>query len=54
VVANVTEAVDRGSRNVPWLRVVRPGQVSVAELLRHRRVLFDRPAVMRLQESLLS
>jgi large subunit ribosomal protein L4 len=54
VVANVTEAMDRGSRNVPWLRVVRPGQVSVAELLRHRRVLFDRPALMRLQESLLS
>jgi large subunit ribosomal protein L4 len=54
VVANVTEAVDRGSRNVPWLRVVRPGQVSVAELLRHRRVLFDRQAVIRLQESLLS
>jgi large subunit ribosomal protein L4 len=54
VVANVTEAVDRGSRNVPWLRVVRPGQVSVAELLRHPRVLFDRQAVMRLQESLLS
>ncbi len=54
VVATVTEALDRGSRNVPWLRVVRPGQVSVAEVLRHRRVVFDRPAVLRLQEALLS
>jgi large subunit ribosomal protein L4 len=54
VVANLTEALDRGSRNVPWLSVVRPGQVSVAELLRHRRVVFDREAVMRIQETLQS
>ncbi len=54
VVENVTEALDRGSRNVPWLSVVRPGQVSVAELLRHRRVVFDRAALLRLQEGLLS
>ncbi|HEV8454115.1 MAG TPA: 50S ribosomal protein L4 [Gemmatimonadales bacterium] len=54
VVANITEALDRGSRNLRWLSVVRPGQVSVAELLRHRRVVFDRPALVRLQESLLS
>ena len=54
VVANVTEALDRGSRNVPWLSVVRPGQVSVAELLRHRRVIFDRAALLRLQETLLT
>jgi large subunit ribosomal protein L4 len=54
VVANVTEALDRGSRNVPWLSVVRPGQVSVAELLRHRRVVLDRAAVLRLQEALSS
>lgn len=54
VVANLTEALDRGSRNVPWLRVVRPGQVSVAELLRHRHVVFDRAALLRLQEVLAS
>jgi large subunit ribosomal protein L4 len=54
VVANVTEAIDRSSRNVPWLRVVRPGQVSVAELLRHPRLVVDRAAVMRLQEALSS
>jgi large subunit ribosomal protein L4 len=54
VVANVTEALDRGSRNVPWLSVVRPGQVSVVELLRHRRVVLDRAAVLRLQEALTS
>jgi large subunit ribosomal protein L4 len=54
VVDNVTEAIDRSSRNVPWLRVVRPGQVSVAELLRHPRLVVDRPAVLRLQEALQS
>jgi large subunit ribosomal protein L4 len=54
VVDNMTEAIDRSSRNVPWLRVVRPGQVSVAELLRHPRLVVDRPAVLRLQEALQS
>jgi large subunit ribosomal protein L4 len=54
VVDNMTEAIDRSSRNVPWLRVVRPGQVSVAELLRHPRLVVDRLAVLRLQEALQS
>jgi large subunit ribosomal protein L4 len=54
VVASVTEALDRGSRNVPWLRVARPGQVSVAELLRHDNVVFEREALVRLQETLSS
>jgi large subunit ribosomal protein L4 len=54
VVASLTEAVDRGSRNVPWLRVARPGQVSVAEVLRHENLVFEREALVRLQEALTS
>jgi large subunit ribosomal protein L4 len=52
VVASLTEAVDRGSRNVPWLRVARPGQVSVAEVLRHENLVVEREALVRLQEAL--
>lgn len=52
VVATVSEAVDRGSRNVPWLSVARPNQVSVTEVLRHQRVVFEQQALMRLQETL--
>jgi large subunit ribosomal protein L4 len=51
VVAAVTEALDRGSRNIPWLTVARPNQVTVARLLGARRVLFEREALMRVQEA---
>jgi large subunit ribosomal protein L4 len=51
VVAAVTEALERGSRNIPWLTVARPNQVSVAGLLGTHRVLFEREALMRVQEA---
>ena len=51
VVAEVTEALDRGSRNIPWLSVARPNQVTVAEVLRNHRVVFERAAIERLQEA---
>jgi large subunit ribosomal protein L4 len=51
VVAAVTEALDRGSRNLPWLTVARPNQVTVGGLLGTRRVLFEREALMRVQEA---
>jgi large subunit ribosomal protein L4 len=54
VVAEVTEALDRGSRNIPWLSLARPNEVTVAELLRNRRVVFEREALVKLQERLLS
>jgi len=52
VVAQWSEALDRASRNIPWVRLVRPGQVSVEEVLRHRQVVCDRGAVVALQEAL--
>jgi len=51
VVAEVTEALHRGSRNIPWLSVARPNQVTVAEVLRNHRVVFERAALVRLQEA---
>jgi len=54
VVADRSDALDRACRNVPWLRVARPGQVSVVGLLRHDRVVFERRALVAVQEALLS
>jgi hypothetical protein len=34
--------------------MARPNQVTVAELLRNRRVVFEREALVKLQERLLS
>jgi large subunit ribosomal protein L4 len=52
VVAEWNVALGRAGRNVPWLRVVRPGQVSVADILRHPQILCERGAVMAWQEAL--
>jgi len=54
VAAERSEALDRASRNVPWLRVVQPGGLSVADLLRHDRVVFERRAIVAVQEALLT
>ena len=52
IVAELTEAVGRGSRNIPWLSVARPNQVTVTDVVRHPRVVFERQALMKLQETL--
>jgi large subunit ribosomal protein L4 len=52
VVAQWSEALDRASRNIPWVRLIRPGQMSVEAVLRHRQVVCDRGAVVALQEAL--
>ncbi len=54
VVEAVSEALARASRNIPWLSVARSTHVSVYELLRHERVLFERAALEILQEGLAS
>jgi large subunit ribosomal protein L4 len=46
------EAVVRASRNAPRLTVARSGHVSVAELLRHDRVVAERAALVTLEEAL--
>ncbi len=52
VVGDPDPALARASRNVPWVRLVRPGQVSVFEVLRAERLVMDREAVAALQETL--
>ena len=54
VVAEPSAALVRACQNVPWLTLGRPGHVSVAELLRHDRVVAERQALVATQEALLA
>lgn len=52
VVQQVSEPLARASRNLPRLTVETPSHVSVYQLLRHPQVLFERDALLALQEKL--
>ena len=53
VVAQVTPVLARAARNLAWLQVESPSCVSVYQLLRHDRVVFERQALLALQEGLV-
>jgi large subunit ribosomal protein L4 len=53
VVVEPGVALVRASQNVPWVVLRRPGHVSVAELLRHDRVVAERQAMVVTQDGLL-
>jgi large subunit ribosomal protein L4 len=52
VVGAVPETLLRAARNVPWLEVEAPTHVSVYQLLRARRVIFERSGLQALEEAL--
>lgn len=52
VVGQLTEPLARASRNLPWLVVETPSHISVYQLLRHPQVVFERQALLALQEDL--
>ncbi len=52
VVQQVTEPLARASRNLPWLTVEPPSRVSAYWVLRHPQVVFERAALLALQEEL--
>jgi large subunit ribosomal protein L4 len=54
VVTEPSAGLVRACQNVPWLTLGRPGHVSVAELLRHDRIVAERQALMTTQEGLLA
>jgi large subunit ribosomal protein L4 len=54
VVASLGEPLARAARNVPWLVVEPPAHVSVYQLVRARRVVFEREALRALEEALSS
>ena len=52
VVASLDEPLARAARNVPWLTVEPPAHVLVYQLVRARRVVFEREALRALEEAL--
>lgn len=52
VVSEVPEGLNRAARNVPWLSLETPGHVSVYQLIRNERVVFEKAALLTLQETL--
>jgi large subunit ribosomal protein L4 len=52
VVSERTQGLDRAARNVPWLSVETPMHASVYQVLRNDRVLFERAALLSIQEAL--
>ena len=52
VVATLGETLLRAARNVPWLTVETPSQVSVYQMLRARQLVFERAALQALEEAL--
>jgi large subunit ribosomal protein L4 len=52
VVSERTESLDRAARNLPWLEVQTPTHASVYQILRNDRVLFEKAALLSLQEAL--
>jgi large subunit ribosomal protein L4 len=54
VVSEMTEALTRAARNVPWLSLETPGHTSVYQLIRNERVVFEKAALLALQETLRS
>ena len=52
VVADLGEMLRRAARNVPWLTIEPPAKVSVYQLVRARRVVFERRGLLALEEAL--
>ncbi len=52
VVSERSAALDRAARNVPWLQVETPGHASVYQVLRSGRVVFEKAALLGMQEAL--
>src|SRR5438876_1181396 len=52
VVSERTDALGRAARNVPWLAVETPAHASVYQVIRHERVVFEKAALLSLQEAL--
>jgi large subunit ribosomal protein L4 len=52
VLAERSPLLERAARNVPWLDVETPSHVSVYQLMRAQRVVFERGALVALEEAL--
>ena len=52
VVSERTEALDRAARNLTWLELQTPSHTSVYQVLSNGRVVFEKAALLSLQEAL--
>jgi large subunit ribosomal protein L4 len=52
VVSALGDPLRRAARNVPWLTVVTPGHVSTYQIMQARQVVFERAALVTLEEAL--
>jgi large subunit ribosomal protein L4 len=52
VVTEVSELLARAARNIPWLEVETPGHASVYQVVRNGQLLFEREALLAMQEAL--
>jgi large subunit ribosomal protein L4 len=52
VVGEPDPVLTRAARNVPWLQIETAAHTSVYQLLRHARVIFEKSALLGLQETL--
>jgi large subunit ribosomal protein L4 len=52
VVSDLPDTLARASRNVPWLEVSTASHASVYQLVRSHRVVFERAALLAVQEAL--
>ncbi len=52
VVRELGDVMRRAARNVAWLTVTTPGHVSAYQLMQARHVVFERPALLALEEAL--
>ena len=54
VVSERSPALERAARNVPWIEVETQAHASVYQLVRHERIVFERAALLALEEALKS
>ncbi|HEV8436988.1 MAG TPA: 50S ribosomal protein L4 [Methylomirabilota bacterium] len=52
VVSELSPALARAARNVPWLQVETAGHASVYQLMRSDRIVFEKAALLGIQEAL--
>jgi large subunit ribosomal protein L4 len=52
VVSAMGDPIRRAARNVPWLTVTTPGHVSTYQVMQARKLVFERAALVALEEAL--
>jgi large subunit ribosomal protein L4 len=54
VTSEMEEGLNRSSRNVPWVKVMKAEGLNVYDILTHDHLMIDKSVVGKLQEALVS